>query len=139
MSYCEQFHLTPNVNPRTGKSITVGGPTYRELVKLCGIPPGPIPAYLEESVRGLVPSVREQVEGESEALIILRGPYHNELYIIPIRKETYELLSDLQGINDGTFYIGSEALRGILSPFYQGPARKIIGPFEMLINLEPKA
>lgn len=139
MSYCEQFHLTPNVNPRTGKNITVGGPTYRELVRLCGLPPGPVPAYLEESVRGLVPSTREPIKGEPQALIIVRGPYFNEVYVLPINRETRELISELRGINDRTFYIGEEALRGILSPFYQGPAGNLTGPFDILINLELKA
>lgn len=37
---CDSFHRDPTINPRTGKSIKIGGPVYNALVKECGAPPG---------------------------------------------------------------------------------------------------
>ena len=42
MSICQLFHKTPNINPYTGRSILIGGPTYKKLVSECGTPPSTI-------------------------------------------------------------------------------------------------
>lgn len=52
---CQQFLTNPTVNPRTGRKIQIGGPTYRELVKECG-QPGPllVPGFASASPAVLV-------------------------------------------------------------------------------------
>jgi hypothetical protein len=47
---CRDFHRTPSINPRTGRTIKENGPIYKNLVKECGPPPrsfdiGPIIQY----------------------------------------------------------------------------------------------
>jgi hypothetical protein len=138
MSQCQQFHANPRVNPQTGRDITIGGPTYRKLVELCGQPPGPVPAYLEQSVRAIAPSVVIVNRNSPRAMIIVRGPQFNEAYNIPMIPETAELISNLQETSNGAFYIGSQALRGLLSPYYIGKAGNQVGPFQLVINLEPE-
>lgn len=136
MSYCQQFHENPSFNPETGRRITIGGPTYRRYAQLCGQPPGPVPAYLEESIRGLAPAAPlPEAEGQPQALVIVRGPYFNEAYAIPLDESTRDLIVDLMGVNDETYYIGSTALRALLSQYYLGQAGNITGNFPIVINL----
>ena len=35
---CSEFHTNPSINPRSGRRIEIGGPTYKALVKQCGPP-----------------------------------------------------------------------------------------------------
>jgi len=39
MSYADRFHANPGINPETGRSIKIDGPTYKKLVRKYGLPP----------------------------------------------------------------------------------------------------
>lgn len=42
---CQKWHRNPTINPRTGRRITINGPTYHRLLIECGPPP---PAILQQ-------------------------------------------------------------------------------------------
>jgi len=74
---CRQFAKNPNINPKTGKHIAVGGPTFKKLMKECKNCKEP-----ENQIQGTYPTP------DSDGFVLVTQEHHHYFIIrtLPDRK-----------------------------------------------------
>jgi hypothetical protein len=67
---CEEWLASPGINPRTGKAIKIGGPTYKKLEKECTPTGSPSPRRRSPSPRRRSPSPRRRSPSPPRKVVV---------------------------------------------------------------------